>query len=179
MREKSDWESDLARYNVRRPFFSEQSIWAVWLYRIGRRIDQRPPGMRKKWALAFYSLMYRFVETVTGISLPKGAIIGPGLRIWHFGNIFIHPEVKIGANCTLRQGVTIGNRHAGGPVPVLGDNVELGAYTQILGGVRIGNNCRIGAMSVVLNDIPDNSTAVGAPARVLIRGAVPNETSPD
>jgi serine O-acetyltransferase len=50
---------------------------------------------------------------------------------------------------------------------VLGDNVELGAYAQILGGVKIGNNCRIGAMSVVLHDMPDGSTAVGAPARVI------------
>jgi len=67
----------------------------------------------------------------------------------------------------LRQGVTIGNRHPDGPVPVIGDNVELGAYAQVLGGVRIGDNARIGAMSVVLCDVPDGATAVGAPARVI------------
>jgi serine O-acetyltransferase len=68
----------------------------------------------------------------------------------------------------LRQGVTIGNRHVDGPVPELGDNVELGAYTQILGGVKIGNNCRIGAMTVVLYDMPDGSTAVGAASRLIL-----------
>lgn len=167
MQEKNDWECDLARYGMRRPFLSEQSIWAVWLYRLGRRLDQRPAGLSKKLRTTLYWLAFRLIETITGISLPKAATIGPGLRIWHFGNIFIHPDVKIGANCTLRQGVTIGNRHPGGPVPVLGDNVELGAYAQILGGVRIGNNCRVGAMSVVLHDMPDGSTAVGAPARLI------------
>jgi len=67
----------------------------------------------------------------------------------------------------MRQGVTIGNRREGGPVPVIGDNVEFGAYAQVLGGVRVGDNCRIGAMSVVLSDVPDGATAVGAPARII------------
>ncbi len=167
MSDTSDWACDLARYNVRRPFLSEQSIWAVWIYRLGRRVDQRPAGMTKRVCTILYWLAFRLTETVTGISLPKAATIGPGLRIWHFGNIFVHPDAVVGANCTLRQGVTIGNRQSGGPVPVLGDNVEVGAYAQILGGVKIGNNCRIGAMSVVLHDMPDGSTAVGAPARLV------------
>lgn len=167
VRQMSDWECDLARYGSRRAFLREQSIWAVWLYRQGRRLDQRRPGLVKKLLTTLYWLAFRLVETVTGVSLPKSAIIGPGLRVWHFGNIFVHPEARIGANCTLRQGVTIGNRHVDGPVPVLGDNVELGAYTQILGGVKIGNNCRIGAMTVVLQDMPDGSTAVGAASRLI------------
>lgn len=166
-RQMSDWECDLARYGTRRAFLREQSLWAVWLYRQGRRLDLRSPGFGKKWRTTLYWAAFRIVETITGVSLPKSASIGPGLRIWHFGNIFVHPDAKIGANCTLRQGVTIGNRHVDGPVPVLGDNVELGAYTQILGGVKIGNNCRIGAMTVVLYDMPDGSTAVGAASRLI------------
>lgn len=167
MQDMSDWQCDLARYGMRRPFLREQSIWAVWLYRHGRRLDERPAGIGKKLGMPLYWLAFRLIETMTGISLPKAASIGPGLRVWHFGNIFIHPDAVIGANCTLRQGVTIGNRHVDGPVPLLGDNVELGAYAQVLGGVKIGNNCRIGAMSVVLHDMPDGSTAVGAPARII------------
>ena len=89
------------------------------------------------------------------------------IGIHHFGNIFVHANAHIGANCTLRQGVTIGNRHENGPVPVLEDNVELGAYAQILGGVRIGKGARIGAMSVVLIDVPAGATAVGVPARIV------------
>ncbi len=161
-----DWQVDLRRY-PQRPFLREQSIWAIWVYRFGRRVDRRREGPIKWILLKLYWLLYRFTETLLGIGLPKSAQVGPGLRIWHFGNIFIHPNVVIGSNCTLRQGVTIGNRDNGGRVPVIGDNVELGAYAQILGGVRVGNNCRIGAMSVVLSDVPDGATAVGIPARII------------
>ncbi len=161
-----DLLADLARY-PRRPMLKEQSAWAIAIYRWGRRIDASPSGPLKKMRTRFYWLMFRMVETLTGISLPKSCRIGPGLRIYHFGNIFLHSDVTIGANCTLRQGVTIGNRVAGGPVPVIGDDVELGAYAQVLGGVRIGNGARIGAMSVVLCDVPAGATAVGVPARII------------
>ncbi len=161
-----DWEEDLKRY-PRRPFLKEQSVWVVWVYRFGRRVDSRRDGPGKRWMTRIYWMLYRFVETVTSISISKSVQIGPGLRIWHFGNIFIHPDVTIGANCTLRQGVTIGNRHAGGAVPVIGDNVEFGAYAQVLGGVRVGDDCRIGAMSLVLEDLPNGVTAVGIPARIV------------
>lgn len=145
----------------------EQSAWAIWVYRFGRRSDRRKPGLRRKLADRVYWLLYRITETLTGISIPKQAEIGPGLRIFHFGNIFLHTEVKIGARCTLRQGVTIGNRYAGGPVPVLEDDVDLGAYAQVLGGIRIGHGAKIGAMSVVLQDVPAGHTAVGIPARII------------
>lgn len=168
MLDMSDWECDLVRYGGRRTFLREQSLWAVWLYRRGRKLDQRPADLLKRLLTNLYWLEFRFIETFTGVSLPKSAVIGPGLRVWHFGNIFVHPDATIGAHCTLRQGVTIGNRHVDGPVPIIGDNVELGAYAQVLGGIKIGNNCRIGAMSVVLQDMPDGSTAVGAPARLIL-----------
>ena len=163
-----DWHADLRRYALTHPFLREQSIWAVWVYRFGRRVDRRPEGMPKRLLTIFYWQAFRLVETITGISLPKSVPIGPGLRIWHFGGIFIHPQAVIGANCVLRQGVTIGNRVEGGPAPVVGDDVDFGAYAQILGGVRVGNRCRIGALSVVLSDIPDGATAVGAPARIVL-----------
>jgi serine O-acetyltransferase len=161
-----DFQADLKRYPPR-PFLREQSVWAVALYRFGRRNDRRRRGPVRWVADRWYWLAYRVIETLTGISIPKSAEIGPGLRIYHFGNVFVHAQANIGANCTLRQGVTIGNRHEGGPVPVLEDDVELGAYAQILGGVRIGRGAKIGAMSVVLCDVPAGATAVGVPARVV------------
>lgn len=164
-----DWEADLLRYGSRRTFFKEQSIWAVWVYRFGRRVDRRPAGIGKRLLTLFYWQAFRLAETVTGISLPKSVSIGPGLRIWHFGGVFIHPEAVLGSNCVLRQGVTIGNRVEGGPAPIVGNDVEFGAYAQILGGIRIGDGCRIGALSVVLTDIPDGATAVGSPARIVTR----------
>ncbi len=161
-----DWQADLRRYPSK-PFLKEQSVWAIWVYRYGRRIDQRNGGLVTRIHMRVYWLAFRFFETVLGIGITKSVSIGPGLRIWHFGNIFIHPEVVIGANCTLRQGVTLGNRHVGGGVPTVGDGVEFGAYAQVIGPVHIGNGAKIGAMSVVLTDVPDGATAVGNPARIL------------
>lgn len=168
----ADWAADLQRYGLSRPFLKEQSIWAVWTYRFGRRLERRPAGLVRRVLTGFYWLWFRLVETAVGISLPKSAVIGPGLRIWHFGGIFLHPAVRMGANCTLRQGVTIGNREADGAVPTIGDDVDFGAYAQVLGGVYIGNGCRIGAMSVVLCDVPDGATAVGVPARIIQRSGI-------
>lgn len=168
MSAETDWQADLQRYGGRRAFFREQSLWAVWAHRLGQRWLREPGGMLAPVLRKAYWPIFRFVETLTGISLPPTVGIGPGLRIWHFGGIFVHHEARIGARCTLRQGVTIGNRTADGPVPVIGDDVEIGAYAQILGGIRIGDGARIGAMSVVLVDVPAGATAVGNPARVIL-----------
>jgi serine O-acetyltransferase len=165
-----DWAADLLRY-PKRPFLKEQSSWALWVYRYGRRIDRRRRGPVRWVGERLYWLLFRVTETLTGISIPKSVEAGPGLRIWHFGNIFIHKDVKMGARCTLRQGVTIGSRVDGGPVPVLEDDVDVGAYAQILGGIRVGKGAKIGAMSVVLCDVPPGATAVGVPARIV--GATP------
>jgi serine O-acetyltransferase len=162
-----DWTADLARYPEKRPFLKEQSLWAIWVYRFGRRVDARSSGRGKKIYTMIYWLLFRLVETVTGVSLPKSVAIGGGLRIWHFGGVFINAGAVIGKNCTLRQGVTIGNRAENGPLPIIGDNVDIGAYAQILGGVKLGNNSKVGAMSVVLIDVPDGATAVGNPARII------------
>ncbi len=139
------------------------------MYRSGQRNDRRRRGPIR-WLLdRWYWLVHGPVELLTGISIPKSATIGPGVRIHHFGGVVIHENAVIGANCTLRHGVTIGDRHHGGPVPVLEDDVELGAYAQILGGIRIGRGAKIGAMAVVLDDVPPGATAVGNPARVIKR----------
>jgi serine O-acetyltransferase len=166
----AEWDAlreDLKRYGAR-PWLREQSVWALAVHRYGRWAD-RQSGPRGSLARKAYWLAYRVVETLTGISLPKNVPLGPGCRIHHFGGIVVHDNARIGANCTLRHGVTIGDRRAGGPAPVIEDDVEIGAYAQILGGVRIGHGAKIGAMSVVLVDVPPGATAVGNPARILTR----------
>jgi serine O-acetyltransferase len=166
MKTDADFEADLSRYPLR-PFLKEQSIWAICVYRYGRRVLSRKRGVLRTIQLKFYWLMSRIVETATGITLPLEAKIGPGLRIFHFGNIVIHSQAVIGRNCTLRHGVTIGNRIEDGPTPVIEDDVDFGAYAQVLGDVRIGKGAKIGAMTVVLCDVPPGATAVGIPARIL------------
>jgi serine O-acetyltransferase len=111
--------------------------------------------------------MLSFVTLLTGIHLPRGAKIGGGLRIWHFGCIVLNPDTIIGKNCTLRHGVTIGNRNSEHDVPVIGDNVDIGVGAVIIGSVVIGNNVSIGSNAVVLCDVPDDHIAVGVPARVI------------
>jgi serine O-acetyltransferase len=167
------WSADLHRCGGRpAALLREQSLWAIWVYRFGRRVDARMPGLKRRLLTKLYWLLFRAVETVTGISLPKEAQVGPGLRIWHFGGVFINPASVIGAGCTLRQGVTLGNRVPDGPCPVLEDGVELGAYAQVLGGIRLGAGCKVGAMAVVLTDVPAGATAVGNPARIIRGSAV-------
>jgi serine O-acetyltransferase len=170
------FHDDLARYPAR-PWLREQSIWAVAVMRFGQRNDQRPTGLLRRVLDRVYWLAFRVVETATGITLPKSTRIGGGLRIHHFGCVIVHPDAVLGRNCTLRQGNTIGNRRPGGPVPQLGNGVELGAYAQVLGDVKVGDNALIGAMSVVLHDVPPGATAVGSPARVIERTAVASDSA--
>jgi serine O-acetyltransferase len=164
-----DWLADLARYPVR-PWLKEQSIWAIAVYRFGRRNDRRRDGPIRRLLDRLYWLAFRVTETLTGISIPKSARVGPGLRIYHFGTIIVHADAVIGANCTLRHGVTIGDRGDGGGVPIIEDDVDMGAYAQVLGGVRVGRGAKLGAMSVVLRDVPPGAVAVGVPARIIDRG---------
>ncbi len=170
-----DWQADKARY-PRRAWLREQSYWAIALYRFGRRADRRR-GLARWFSLRVYWLLYRVIETLTGISLSKDVKVGPGLRIHHFGNIIIHVDTVIGANCTLRHGVTLGNREDEGAAPVLEDNVELGCYAQVLGPVHVGKGAKIGAMSVVLHDVPAGATVVGNPARIIGANSYQDESS--
>jgi cysteinyl-tRNA synthetase len=104
----------------------------------------------------------------TGIEIHPGAKIGPGFFIDHGMGVVIGETAEIGRCVTLYQGVTLGGtgKERGKRHPTLGDNVVVGTGTKILGPVTIGNNVKIGANSVVLRSIPDNSTVVGVPGRI-------------
>ena len=112
-------------------------------------------------------LPYSILRLLTGIDLPRRRRIGPGLRIWHFGGIVLHPETVIGRNCTIRHKVMIGSRRREHDVPVLGDDVKIGVGAKVLGKIRIGNRVSIGANAVVLDDVPNDHVAVGVPVRIL------------
>jgi len=92
--------------------------------------------------------------------------IGPGLFIAHGHGTSLSGS-KIGANCYVHQGVTIGWDYRSERTPIIGDNVFIGAGAVIVGAVTIGDGARIGANAVVLSDVPPGATAVGVPARVL------------
>ena len=116
----------------------------------------------------FAVLRHRFWSVITGADIPVNCQIEGGLCIPHPNGIVIHPQVHIGPNCMIFQQVTLGMRND--QVPWIGGHVDIGAGAKILGAVRVGDHARIGANSVVLDDVPDGATAVGIPAR-LIRSA--------
>lgn len=162
------WREDLRRCGGWRHLWREASLWAIGWYRLGCGIQRLAWPVLRRVLLVPWWVGFRVLELLTGVSLPLGVHIGPGLRIWHFGGIFVRDGTRIGAHCTLRQGVTLGNR---GPddaaAPCIGDDVEFGAYAQVLGPVHVGSGARVGALSVVLHDVPPGCTAVGSPARVV------------
>ena len=104
----------------------------------------------------------------TGVEIHPAAEIGKGLVIDHGMGVVIGETTKIGDNCILYQGVTLGGtgKDTGKRHPTVGNNVLIGSGAKVLGPVEIGDNTKIAAGAVVLNSIPADSTAVGVPARV-------------
>ena len=105
----------------------------------------------------------------TGIEIHPGAQIGKGLFIDHGSGVIIGETTIIGDNVTLYQGVNLGGtgKEQGKRHPTLGDNVMVSAGAKILGSFKIGDNCKIGAGSVVLKEVPPNCTVVGVPGRIV------------
>ena len=111
---------------------------------------------------------------LTGIEIHPGAKIGKGFFIDHGMGVVIGETTEIGDYCTLYPGVTLGGtgKDVGKRHPTLGDNVMVGAGAKVLGPLEIGSNSKIAANAVVLHPVPENSTAVGIPAKVVRRDGV-------
>lgn len=159
--------ADLAAHGGK---WGAQGFWAMVIYRFGRwRYGVRPAMLRKLFS-ALYKLSYKLAQVLTGIELPCEATVGRGFVIDHFGGIVVSGYAKFGDNCRIRNGVVVGLSRTDDPcAPIIGNNVDIGAGAKILGAIRIGNNVVIGANAVVLNDVPDDSLAVGVPAVVKPR----------
>ena len=106
--------------------------------------------------------------SLTGADIAPDASIGPGLKLPHPVGVVIGHGSEIGDNCTILQGVTLGERYARDhhDYPNVGDFVTIGAGAKLLGGIKVGSRSIIGANSVVLGDVPPKSTAIGIPARI-------------
>ena len=114
-------------------------------------------------------MLSSFSRFATGIEIHPGAKIGKRFFIDHGMGIVIGETAEIGDDVTLYHGVTLGGtgKDKGKRHPTIGNNVLLSAHVQVLGPIRIGDNSKIGASAVVLEEIPANSTAVGIPAKVV------------
>jgi putative colanic acid biosynthesis acetyltransferase WcaB len=143
------------------------------LFRLAQHVRALPAPW---WALGLpYLAFYRLaVEWFLGVELRYKTAVGPGLRLYHGQAVVIHEGTVIGANCTLRQSTTIGNKTLpdGTPsgCPVIGDGVDIGANAVVLGPIQVGDGAVIGAGSVVVKDVPAGAVVAGNPARVLRGG---------
>ncbi len=142
--------------------FLYPSFKAIIRYRIAHRLYIKKHYFLARW----YS--QRTVRK-TGIEIHPGATIGKGLFIDHGHGVVIGETAIIGDNVTLYQGVTLGGtgKEQGKRHPTVGNNVMISAGAKVLGSFTIGENSKIGAGSVVLSEVPPNSTVVGVPGRVV------------
>ena len=113
----------------------------------------------------------QWARLITGIEIHPGAEIGHRFFVDHGMGVVIGETTIIGDDVTLYQGVTLGGtgKETGKRHPTLRNNVVIGAGARVLGNITIGENCRVGAGSVVLRDVPDNSTVVGVPGHIVFQ----------
>tara|TARA_Y100001968_G_scaffold212345_1_gene195459 strand:+ start:26374 stop:27123 length:750 start_codon:yes stop_codon:yes gene_type:complete len=140
---------------------------ALALHRISHRLW--------KYGLPLFPrLLSQITRTLTGIEIHPGAKIGKGVFIDHGMGVVIGETTEIGNRCLLYQGVTLGGtgKDHGKRHPTLAENVVVGAGAKVLGAIKVGENTRIGAGSVVVRDVEANSTVVGIPGRVVHQSGV-------
>lgn len=120
-------------------------------------------GFGGRLLCAWAKLCYTFWTVISGSDIHRDASIALNVRFPHLNGVVIHRDAVIGEGCLIMQQVTVGQT-AGSGVPAIGAGSYIGAGAKLLGPIRIGRNVRIGANAVVLQDVPDNATAVGVPA---------------
>lgn len=168
------FDRDPAVRSVLEIIFCYPGFHAMLFYRVAHAL----------WVRRFYFLG-RFISHLgrffTGIEIHPGAKIGRGFFIDHGMGVVIGETAEIGDNCTLYHGVTLGGtswakekRH-----PTLGDNVVIGSGAKILGPFTVGANSKVGSNSVVVKEVPPNSTVVGVPGRVVVADGRKSESRAD
>lgn len=147
--------------------FLTQGFWATFQYRVAHffYVNLRIPAIRQL-ILLFILFWQKWIEIMTGISIPASVKIGHSFYIGHFGGIILNANTVIGNDCNISQGVTIGVSGIAEKrgVPVMGDNVYIGANAIVAGKISIGDNVLIGACSLVNTDVDSNSVMLGVPA---------------
>jgi len=147
------------------------ALWAVLNYHYGAWARCVQNRFLRYILMKFYGLNAFLILITSGIRLNCEARIGRDLHLVHSGNISVHPNAVIGDRCGIQQDVTIGTNPDRKGAPVIGDDVYIGAGAKVLGPVKIGDRARIAANSLVISDVPEDSTAIGVPARIIRYGA--------
>ncbi len=157
-------EHDPAAKSRLEVFLCYAGLHAVWWYRVNHWLWNHGFFLFGRW----FSQVARLL---TGIEIHPGAKIGRRLFIDHGMGVVIGETAIVGDDVTLYQGVTLGGtgKEHGKRHPTLEDNVVVGGGAKILGNIVVGKNCRIGAGSVVLRNVPEHSTVVGVPGHIIFR----------
>lgn len=159
--------ADLATYKGN---WGAQGFWVMLVYRFGRWRYQVKPALLRKVFSMIYKVLFKLIQIITGIELPAEVNIGKNFVIDHFGGIVISGYASFGDDCRIRNGVVVGLKNINQPIaPIIGNRVDIGAGAKLLGPIKIGNDVIIGANAVVINDVPNNSIAVGVPATIKPR----------
>lgn len=176
---KTIYEKDPAAENIIEVFCCYPGLHALILHRIAHKLNY--------WKIPLIPRMIsNFSRFMTGIEIHPAARIGRRFFIDHGMGVVIGATAIIGDDVLIYQGVTLGgtgNEH-GKRHPTLGDNIVVGSGAKVLGNIEIGSNSRIGAGSVVVDSVPENSTVVGIPGRIvkqklLIQGQLMHNRIPD
>ena len=176
---KTIYEKDPAADNIVEVLLCYPGLHALILHRIAHKL--------RYWNIPVIPRMISYFSRIlTGIEIHPGARIGRRFFIDHGMGVVIGETTFIGDDVLLYQGVTLGGtgKEQGKRHPTLEDNVIIGAGAKVLGNLTIGKNSRIGAGSVVVDNVPDNSTVVGIPGRVVqqrivIDGQLQHNRMPD
>lgn len=139
-------------------FFDPGLLFLFWLRKAQNSSSKSPFGV-------FNRLMLRHYQVKYGFQISAKTQIDGGLYLGHWGTVVVNPKAKIGKNCNLAHGVTIGQTNRGDKagVPEIGDNVWIGTNSVIVGGIKIGHNVLIAPNSYVTQSVEDNSIVMGNP----------------
>jgi serine O-acetyltransferase len=139
-------------------------LHAVWIYRFTHKLYKA-----RLYLLA--RLVSQWTRWMTGIEIHPGAQIGKRLFIDHGMGVVIGETAVVGDDVTIYQGVTLGGtgKEKGKRHPTILNRVVIGTGAQVLGDITVGENSRVGAASVVIDDVPENSTIVGVPGHIIFR----------
>jgi serine O-acetyltransferase len=139
-------------------------LWAVWIHRVSH-------GLWKAKLRLAGRILSQVARFYTGVDIHPGALLGRRLFIDHATGVVIGETAIVGSDVTIYQGVTLGGtgKQHGKRHPTICDGVFIGNNANVLGNITVGQNSRVGAGSVVLNDVPPNSTVVGVPAHIVYR----------
>lgn len=148
-----------------RPFLDD-----IWRYEILlRKVEYHTAsgGIANRFLGIIEKLRFKRLGVKLGFTVDP-FVFGPGLSIAHYGSLTVNPHARIGSNCRIHEGVTIGATNGSDLAPVIGDNCFIGSGAKVIGGITIGDDVAIGAGAVVIKNCAENSVSLGGvPAKVI------------